>query len=69
MTDEQVRHFVDGCELADLPCAVPKANVSLDYPAYEVYTDVLRKGIYDEPGQQLRLVVGEDRRVRTVHKL
>lgn len=39
-----------------------------DYPAYELYTDVLRKGIFDEPGKQLRLVVGRDRKVKEVHK-
>lgn len=59
MTDEQVRRFVDGY-----------------YPAYELYTETLRegvfKGIVDEDGEgswkgrQLRLVVGEDRKVREV---
>ncbi|KAK8210192.1 hypothetical protein M8818_003680 [Zalaria obscura] len=39
------------------------------YPAYELYTDVLREGIYKEPGKQLRLVVGSDRRVKEVHKI
>lgn len=38
----------------------------LDYPAYELYTEVLRKGIYPEAGRQLRLVVGKDRRVKEV---
>lgn len=38
-----------------------------DYPAYELYTDVLRKGIFgDEAGKQLRLIVGRDRRVKEV---
>lgn len=40
-----------------------------DYPAYELYTEVLRKGIYPEQGRQLRLVVGKDRRVKNVFKL
>jgi D-glycerate 3-kinase len=54
MTDEQVRHFVDGY-----------------YPAYELYTETLRDGVFkgvkqDWRGKQLRLVVGEDRKVREV---
>ncbi|GAB1728918.1 hypothetical protein NU195Hw_g4950t2 [Hortaea werneckii] len=50
MTDEQVVNFVNGY-----------------YPAYELYTDVLRQGIFcEDKGKQLRLVVGEDRRVREV---
>ncbi|OAP60031.1 hypothetical protein AYL99_05033 [Fonsecaea erecta] len=57
MTDEQVRHFVDGY-----------------YPAYELYTDTLRQGVFkgiksDWQGKQLRLVVGEDRKVREVVKI
>jgi D-glycerate 3-kinase len=40
------------------------------YPCYELYTDVLRQGIFDgEKGKQLRLVVGKDRRVKEVHKI
>ncbi|KAI1822825.1 putative Uridine/cytidine kinase [Xylaria intraflava] len=35
------------------------------YPAYELFTDKLRRGLFDDkPGCQLRLVVGKDRRVR-----
>ncbi|KAJ9606904.1 hypothetical protein H2200_008915 [Cladophialophora chaetospira] len=54
MTDEQVRHFVDGY-----------------YPAYELYTETLRDGVFrgvkdDWKGKQLRLVVGQDRKVREV---
>ena len=57
MTDEQVRHFVDGY-----------------YPAYELYTETLREGVFkgvkeDWRGKQLRLVVGEDRKVREVIKI
>ena len=38
-----------------------------DYPAYELYTDVLRQGIFpEEKGKQLRLVVGKDRKVQEV---
>ncbi|KAL9088178.1 MAG: hypothetical protein Q9165_006305 [Trypethelium subeluteriae] len=39
------------------------------YPAYELYTDTLRKGIFQEQGRQLRLVVGQDRKVKTVEML
>jgi len=54
MTDEQVKHFVDGY-----------------YPAYELYTDTLRDGVFKDTksnwqGRQLRLIVGEDRRVKEV---
>ncbi|RYP46313.1 hypothetical protein DL769_011403 [Monosporascus sp. CRB-8-3] len=35
------------------------------YPAYELFTDKLRKGLFAEkPGRQLRLVVGKDRKVK-----
>ena len=41
-----------------------------DYPAYELYTDVLRDGIFsDEKGKQLRMVVGKDRKVKEVHRI
>ncbi|KAK5118476.1 hypothetical protein LTR62_002991 [Meristemomyces frigidus] len=40
------------------------------YPAYELYTDVLRKGIFGgETGKQLRLVVGRDRKVKEVLRI
>lgn len=59
MTDEQVRHFVDGY-----------------YPAYELYTETLREGVFQGiaggdtwKGRQLRLVVGVDRKVRDVMKI
>ena len=43
------------------------ADEQTDYPAYELYTDVLRNGIYEgETGRQLRLVVGHDRKVQQV---
>ena len=38
----------------------------IDYPAYELYTDVLRKGIFHQTGKQLRLVVNKQRRVEEV---
>ncbi|ROT38723.1 D-glycerate 3-kinase [Sodiomyces alkalinus F11] len=38
------------------------------YPAYELYADNLRKGVFpDRPGRQLRIVVGKDRKVRQSH--
>ena len=40
-----------------------------DYPAYELYTNVLREGIYPEKERQLRLVVGKDRRVKEAIRL
>ena len=40
------------------------------YPCYELYTDVLRDGIFgEEKGKQLRLVVGKDRKVVQVHRI
>jgi len=57
MTDEQVVAFVDGY-----------------YPAYELYTDTLRQGVFkgitdNWGGKQLRLIVGEDRKVREVLRI
>ncbi|KAF2201479.1 putative uridine/cytidine kinase [Delitschia confertaspora ATCC 74209] len=54
MTDEQVIDFVNGY-----------------YPAYELYTENLRKGIYKpaKAGRQLRLIVGRDRRVKSVQTI
>lgn len=55
LTDQQVKDFTDGF-----------------YPAYELYVDRLREGVFqglkkgDWKGRQLRLVVGEDRRVKDV---
>ena len=41
-----------------------------DYPAYELYTEVLRNGIFaDEKYKQLRFVVGKDRKVKEVHRI
>lgn len=41
-----------------------------DYPAYELYTEVLRSGVFgSDSGRQLRLVVGRDRRVKEVLRL
>ena len=62
MSDEEVKDFVDGY-----------------YPSYELYTDTLRRGVFrptegeaDGGGwkdRQLRLVVGEDRKVKEVVKI
>ncbi|KAI0889025.1 P-loop containing nucleoside triphosphate hydrolase protein [Annulohypoxylon maeteangense] len=35
------------------------------YPAYELFSDRLREGLFsDKPGRQLRLIVGKDRKVK-----
>lgn len=40
------------------------------YPAYELYTDCMRKGVFkDRPGCQLRMVVGRDRKVKQVIRI
>lgn len=62
MSDDEVKKFVDGY-----------------YPSYELYTETLRRGIFrPKEGQadgggwkerQLRLVVGEDRKVKEVVKI
>lgn len=53
MTVEQVKAFVDGY-----------------YPAYELFTDGLRAGAFrDARGKQLRLVIGEDRKIKDVVRL
>lgn len=37
-----------------------------DYPAYELYTETLRKGIFDKKDKQMRLIIGRHRRVSIV---
>ena len=43
------------------------------YPAYELYTGALRRGVFhgreDMKGKQLRLIVGKDRKVKEVIKI
>ncbi|KAF5010919.1 hypothetical protein FDECE_2947 [Fusarium decemcellulare] len=40
------------------------------YPAYELYTDSMRKGVFpNRPGRQLRMVVGRDRKVKHVRRI
>jgi len=69
MTDEQVFNFVNGCESRHHTltwCMLTER----DYPAYELYTEVLRAGVFGHhSGRQLRLVVGRDRRVKKVISL
>lgn len=68
MTDEQVFNFVNGCMLS--PSLVLAVTDRVDYPAYELFTNKLRAGAFDEgKGRQLRLVIGRDRRVREVVKM
>lgn len=38
------------------------------YPAYELFSDALRRGVFqDRPKHQLRMVVGKDRKVKETH--
>nr|POE87789.1 putative kinase mug58 [Quercus suber] len=47
--------------------AVLRAEKGTDYPAYELYTDVLRRGIFEnEKGKQMRLIVDRNRQVKEV---
>lgn len=40
------------------------------YPSYELFTDRLRQGAFeDEKGKQLRLVIGKDRKVKDVRRI
>ena len=54
---------------------MPRVNVKLDYPVYELYLDGLRRGFAASLTQdaqlkpQLRLLVGEDRRVQNIERL
>ena len=36
------------------------------YPAYELFTDGLRTGVFGEKGKQLRLTIGKDRKVKEI---
>ena len=71
MTDEQVVKFVNGCEHREHSVCDPSLRVwtdrDTDYPAYELYTELLRQGIFGgEEGKQLLLVIGRDRKVVNV---
>ncbi|KAJ6444388.1 D-glycerate 3-kinase [Purpureocillium lavendulum] len=53
MTPDQVVHFVDGY-----------------FPGYELYTDGVRNGVLPgQPGCQLRMIVGRDRKVKQVVRI
>lgn len=73
MSDEKVIDFVNGCmkTLSRFQTSVEHELTSvLDYPAYELYTEVLRNGIFgDDKGKQLRLVVDKSRRVKDVQHI
>jgi D-glycerate 3-kinase len=72
MTDEQVIKFVDGCtyKMSLFPLRYTStSSLTPDYPAYELYTETLRNGIFSDPGRQLRLIVGKTRRVESVHRI
>ncbi|KAK6433976.1 cystathionine beta-lyase [Oleoguttula sp. CCFEE 5521] len=69
MSDKQVVDFVNGCVYCYLENVPHHADSCPDYPAYELYTAVLRDGIYSDKGRQLRLVVDEQRKVVDVHEL
>lgn len=65
MTDEQVVAFVDGCTGELLFCVAQL--MPIDYPSYELYTDRLRAGVFNEgKDRQLRLVLGKNRRIEKV---
>ena len=68
MKDKQVIEFVNGCEYpgTDNYKIHLLTRQSSDYPAYELYTDVLRRGIFHQTGKQLRLVVDKNRKVEAV---
>lgn len=46
-----------------------KAFVDGYYPAYELYTDGLRGGIFDAKGNQLRLVLGSQRELKDIYRI
>jgi D-glycerate 3-kinase len=74
MTDEQVVKFVDGCtcalerslKMATIPFITNETAVN---PGYELYSDTVRKGVFESNGGQLRLIVGKDRRVKQIIRL
>lgn len=72
MSVEQVNNFVNGCKciVSGLFDQTTDLVPFSDYPAYELYTDVLRNGIFPgEKGKQVRMVVGKDRKVKEVHRI
>ncbi|MCJ1260327.1 hypothetical protein MMC22_000187 [Lobaria immixta] len=71
MTDEQVIDFVNGCKITTKTLQKFFARLNqLDYPAYELYTDRLRLGVFGkEKGKQLQLSIGKSRKVNDVMRL
>ena len=70
MTDEQVKTFVDGCRYRPFAVMMRVLMSRLDYPSYELYTEQLRKGVFEgQTGKQLRLIIGKDRKVKEVMKI
>ena len=72
MSDEQVVNFINGCKKfrSNRIGRESFADIEADYPAYELYTDVLRNGIFgSEKGKQLRLLVDKNRRVKDVQQI
>lgn len=71
MTDEQVIDFVNDCKVSKERLEKFSTRLNLkDYPAYELYTDRLRVGIFGkEKGKQLRLSIGKSRQVKNIMKL
>lgn len=59
------------CTAVYIVCETCPADLNaIDYPCYELYTDVLRHGIFgNEKDKQLRLVVGKDRKVKAVQRI
>ena len=39
------------------------------YPAYELFTDALRAGVFESKCKQLRLVIGKDRKVKEILRI
>ena len=39
------------------------------YPAYELFTDSLRAGVFGDKGKQLRLIIGKDRKVKEILRI
>ena len=69
MTDEQVIDFVNGCKVTIHSSSSFSLAESSDYPAYELYTDGLREGVFGkEKGKLLRLSIGKLRKVKSVQK-
>ena len=83
MTEEQVTHFVNGCEYHLLGAWDDRLIGDLDYPSYELFSETLREGAFKPvprattasapatgwEGRQLRLVVDKSRKVQVVIRI